>query len=383
MFEFISKWFSYLTGDKGNSDHDHENRKKGFATQIAANKKPCFTYLLKEHNVNVADCDESEKVIHPIRYTRKLNETWVVAKDVLKIIAVKNHLFKFVDDTTIGMYVNQVNMKGLNEILWNTIGGIKCINHEGCEQLLNKGLNGKYQPLQNSITELFKGNENGGNNSNDDTTNKSKLCEIIVGSIEKNNKAIVDNINSSLSKFEHQLSELKSKIETFENVQNLYDLLQQHHANVTKNSGDAAAVTTNNLVSPSSFSSVSLFNNNENSSAELAINELFDGHRYETVKFPKDSSKHPRLVVYVKPVDDMATDVTFITGLQQHQRLGKRKYRDMECVYDRVHPNPQMAVYCINEEMNMKNFNYVKRARKMYRVECNVDVMKSFINENL
>ncbi|AKC91631.1 ac13 [Lambdina fiscellaria nucleopolyhedrovirus] len=130
------------------------------------------------------------------------------------------------------------------------------------------------------------------------------------------------------------------------------------------------------------------------------INNEVNEMRYDTVKYPKDATKHPRLAVFVKSKNTPAlsydnehdkatlgnvatTDVAFLTGQNQHLKSNKRKYEaaDMELVYDAVHPNPLMAVLCFNEELELKNFKFSKKSKRFYNVECDVETMKSFINE--
>nr|QBI90352.1 bro-2 [Trichoplusia ni single nucleopolyhedrovirus] len=105
--------------------------------------------------------------------------------------------------------------------------------------------------------------------------------------------------------------------------------------------------------------------------------------RYESVRFPRDSSKHPRLAVFVKPLENNSTQIAFLSGQSRRHKTMKRKYSDMELVYDSIHPNPQLAMLCLNEELDVNNFNYTKKTRRMLQVESSVETVKSFIADNL
>nr|WUR10859.1 38.7K [Calliteara abietis nucleopolyhedrovirus] len=133
-----------------------------------------------------------------------------------------------------------------------------------------------------------------------------------------------------------------------------------------------------------------------------------NARRYETVKFPRDVSKHPRLAVFVRSVgnksvdnndnsvvdrvnnfehnnngDDQVVQLAFLSGQQRNFNVRKRPYRHMEQLYDVVHPNPVMAIQCINEELRSRNYKFTKKRGRLFEVECDLATLKAFIDENL
>ncbi|ADD73844.1 38.7 kDa protein [Lymantria xylina nucleopolyhedrovirus] len=106
-----------------------------------------------------------------------------------------------------------------------------------------------------------------------------------------------------------------------------------------------------------------------------------------TVKLPKDSTKHPWLAVFAKEVcreeAGAATQIAFATS-RAAASARKRKYCDMNLIYQGVHPNPQLAVCCITEEWQERGLSFSKRARQpVYVVDSNIQNVKTSIYENI
>ncbi|AIZ48577.1 38.7K protein [Agrotis segetum nucleopolyhedrovirus B] len=173
--------------------------------------------------------------------------------------------------------------------------------------------------------------------------------------------------------FDRRISQLGDKIAKFENVDELYKRLREHHRTTT---------APTHLRHPSFFSDGVVGDDNNDIIGETGVISNGDLSRYETVRFPRDTSKHPRLSVFVKP-SESGTQLAFVASQQRRHGALKRKYNDMEMIYDSVHPNPQLAMQCINEELDMKNFDYRKQSRRTLHINCSVDTAKSLIHENL
>ncbi|UOQ18892.1 38.7K [Olene mendosa nucleopolyhedrovirus] len=108
-----------------------------------------------------------------------------------------------------------------------------------------------------------------------------------------------------------------------------------------------------------------------------------------TVKLPKDSTKHPWLAVFAKEVrreeadGAAATQIAFATS-RASASARKRKYSDMNLIYQGVHPNPHLAVCCITEEWQDRGLSFSKRARQpVYVVDSNIQNVKASIYENI
>lgn len=177
-------------------------------------------------------------------------------------------------------------------------------------------------------------------------------------------------------RFQDQLAELDKKVSVYENINQLYDKLKEHHHK--KHLDEKAANGVLNHAgggNSNSYTSFSMFDEGNNSGGG-------DSCRYESVRFPRDVTKHPRLTVYAKP-DQEGTKLTFVAGQKTHTDRSKRKYRDMELLYDSIHPNPQLAVHCLNEELESRDFNCKKRTKREYYLNCSMDTVRSFISENV
>lgn len=242
----------------------------------------------------------------------------------------------------------------------NSAVGCVCIDKHGCVQLLER----IDFPHKADFTVWFL-------NYVFDEFDKSKdqidsdVLQRILDSVEclkrdnlangQSNEQFATKVIERFEDFEHRLNDLNAKICSFERTEALYDRLRDYHRSRANHCDD-----------------MSLFTGSRPDVTE-----------YANVKFTRDTSKHPYLGVYLKPVDDgLATDITFVTGQRSYYESRKRKVSsDAELVYDAVHPNPQMEINRIGEELHYRNYNTIKRSKRNIRVECSFDTAKSFINE--
>ncbi|ANF29773.1 38.7k protein [Catopsilia pomona nucleopolyhedrovirus] len=104
-----------------------------------------------------------------------------------------------------------------------------------------------------------------------------------------------------------------------------------------------------------------------------------------SVVFPRDTTKHQHLAVFSERNDDgLNTTLAFVSGQEQHFRKRKLRYEDtMETLYDGVHPNPLLAIQCINEHLYDKNYKIKKLARRVIDVNCNFDAIKEIVQNVL
>ena len=288
-----------------------------------------YSYIFKTLKV---DCDDFN---FNIRYLYKEKQMWIVLADLVPGLKCE----RFID--TILADCSQ-HIKPLNELLFSkieTVDRIKCIDRTGVMKLLKRHVDNRH------IVEWFERN----------VYNESVDTAKVLMNLEKQNDILINKLMG----FESKIAELDKKITFHDNISSLYDNLCEYHKKKTDTS----------LVLPSSSSSSSfLFLNNENTA---------------TVRLPRNVSKHQHLAIFAKPTDECTanTKVAYLYGQKRHFQNRKRKFQDMELVYESVHPNPQMAIHVINEELEMKSFNCVKRARTVYEVDQELDTVKSFINE--
>jgi hypothetical protein len=118
-------------------------------------------------------------------------------------------------------------------------------------------------------------------------------------------------------------------------------------------------------------------------SSEKLKTTIQQNQQRNRVIFPKDITKHQHLAVFSERVDDH-TKLAFISGQETHFRKRKAQFEnDMELLYNAVHPNPLLAIQCINENFYSKNYKVIKLGKRMIHVNCDVGVAKSIVNETL
>lgn len=340
MLKFIKNLF-FVKHNDDNEESENNNNKSRLAG---------FSYLFKTKRV----CFE-EKFRFTIHYLFN-DEIWLAAHSVAEGLGFENAQY------AIGNYVNEKYKRTINQLVFNNYeqddDSLICINKLGMLQLLD------YLDFENKaeftawlIEDMFCQLEDKFIPSPLD----AKITKVLntVDYIKQHNDEMLRTNEQFKSQvierfecFNKQITELHDKISMYDNIEELYKRLQDHHG------------SRNFLVSDCS-------------------NHHSDMCRYETVRFPRDASKHPRLSIFAKPSENGTTQLSFLASQQRHHNSLKRKYNDMEMIYDNIHPNPQLAMHCINEELELKNFNYTKRNRRTIVVNCSLDTAKSFINENI
>ncbi|AIE47744.1 ac13 [Peridroma alphabaculovirus] len=246
--------------------------------------------------------------------------------------------------------------------------GVMCANKHGILQLLEHAdFDNKAEFTAWLIEKVFRDLES--KNAPPSPT-EEKLNKVLaaVDSIQQHNGAMASvneefkaQVIERFEVFDRRVAQLHEKMSAFDNVETLYQRLRQHHRLLDRDTH------------------MSFLSDTDRGGEDVEARQMC---RYETVRFPRDASKHPRLSVFAKPLET-GTQVAFVASQQRNAAARKRKYNDMELIYDSVHPNPQLAMHCINEELDMKNFGYCKKARRVVHVNCSLDTVKSFIEENL
>lgn len=342
MFKFLINLFF----NNNNSEEEKKPRLAGFSYLFKA-KRVCF----------------EEKFNFTIHYLFN-NEVWLAACSVAEGLGFENSQY------AIENYVSEKYKRTVNQLVFNNQNddghdSLICINKLGVLQLLDYlDFENKAEFIAWIIEDLFCQLEDKFIPSPLDL----KITKVLntVDYIKQHNDETVrtnDQFKSQVIErfecFNKQITELHNKISMYDNIEELYNRLQDHHGS-------------RNFLNTSSDDDD---NNNINNNNNMC--------RYETVRFPRDASKHPRLTIFAKPSEDGTTQLSFLASQQRHHNSLKRKYGDMEMIYDNIHPNPQMAMYCINEELDLKNFNYTKRSRRTIILNCSMDTAKSFISENV
>ncbi|AGR56888.1 ac13 [Hemileuca sp. nucleopolyhedrovirus] len=333
------------------------------------------SYLFDEMTLSLTD-----EICFRLRYVVKMGSVWIVGKDFAKEIGILdnekiNHL--------IDSCVDFVNIKPINQLLSTTSTTseqsqddqtIKCINLEGALQLLeNVPFVYKSELIDRLVKNVNDIKSKLPSSSSSSSKAEPNFCEQkltrIIEAIDRNNQSLMQ-CNKHLIEFEKRFKdhivELEKRISQFENVDELYTKLREHHTK--KRSG--------------SISNLSFLSERQQEQIETTL-LTNDNIKYATVKFPRDESKHPRLAVYAKPKHEGGTMLSFLSGQQRNINCRKRKYTDMELVYDSVHPNPILALHCIDEELQNKNYSFIKRGYRSYHIDCDIETVKSFIHENV
>ncbi|AXS67791.1 38.7K [Cryptophlebia peltastica nucleopolyhedrovirus] len=332
LIKMLSKIFSFVFNNKNDEENiEHEEEDTDRPRRLPA---VGFSYLFQKKNF-IFD----ENISFLLRYLYDKDEVWILYFDLSDGVGLP-------EDARDS--ISYQNIKTVNELLpkqSSQISRVECINKHGMlEALESISFKSKAQ-LVTKLLDMFAELES-------KSTPLSKMdhkFDVLLKAIQE-----VKNDNANLFKiqldrcqdFERKITELDKKISLYENIDHLYERLRERHK------------------------------------ATASDRHMFlDDNNEMTIKLPKDVSKHPRIAVFMKP-SQAGTKVAFVSGQKKYLQKGKRKFQDMELVYDGVHPNPQMAVNCIAEELDFKNFDYIKKAR-LYYLNCNLETAKSFIKENL
>ncbi|QYC92683.1 38.7K [Trabala vishnou gigantina nucleopolyhedrovirus] len=325
-----------------------------------------YTYLFKHVHVFV-----DEKCSFLLRFVIKNKETWMIGHDLARGVGFK------CPNAAISAFVEFNNIKLLNKLLFNhnvdennkNYNSIKCINLNGAMQLINRAQKTNKAELVAAVLKAL--------NCLPETTHVAdeKLNQILKA-IEANGEfktQVINRFNVFEQSIADQLLTLNNKINLLDNIEQLYGKLQEYHKLQTSNVMLSSS-------SPSPSSSLNIFEKQQKPT--LLQPKEFDTTNKNIVKFPKDVSKHPRLHVYAK-FSDGYTTLAFLSGQLKSVSTRKRKYEDMELVCNKVHPNPVLALNCIEEELDIQNFSYYKESKRVYVIECDIDAAKSFIQENV
>ncbi|ACI47384.1 38.7 kDa protein [Spodoptera litura nucleopolyhedrovirus II] len=363
---FFAKLFGYRRSEEEEEYEDDNNQHN--ETPSPSRKLPSpsgFSYLFKTKRIQFDD-----QFSFSINYLFN-DEVWIAADKLAEGLGFpdpQRAINKLVD----GKYKRTINELVFNNSI-NETDGLLCVNKHGVLQLIDHlDFKNKAEFTAWIIEEVYVELENKFLPSPlDDKLNKVLAA---VDTIKQhNNEASRTNDqfkNQVIERFEWfnvQISELNKKMTMLNNVDELYKRLQDYHKSTT-----------------TSRTRLSIFSTEGNGGSGGGDDETLSSHtRYETVRFPRDTSKHPRLSVFVKPLEEGTTEIAFLASQQRRHNALKRKFNDMEMVYDNIHPNPQLAMHCINEELDIKQFDYTKRSRRVIHVNSPVETVKSFINENL
>ncbi|QHB21792.1 38.7K protein [Artaxa digramma nucleopolyhedrovirus] len=434
MFQIIGKLFNSLFFKRTNDDEDgdedknyndeHDNKKFTKSTMSNAN----FSYLFQTKKIyfnGIGKTNTDDYVV--LKYFIKDKTVWLCGKTFARAIGFENFehaLYRCVDfenarptswllrnfNETYRHVVNDENDDDdeedenvKNKQNW-------CINKMGAIQLLdNIDFENKAQfivCLLETFNELeteekkecaskynvARGIGGGGGGASGEDKDEEKLIKVLkaVEIANKNNTMLIENNNSYNSqlidkfcafeeRFAERLDKLNKKIDYYDNIEDLFTKLCENHNNKDNNNkktkrNDGTLGSASNLT----FLSETCSSLRDYDGAAVAVN------KYETVKFPRNVLKHPRLAVYVKPaVDDRGTQLAFLSGQQRTINARKRKFRDMELILDCVHPNPLLALNCFDEDLESKKFNFYKKTKRLYHIDSDIETVKNFINENI
>ncbi|ACI28723.1 38.7K protein [Agrotis ipsilon multiple nucleopolyhedrovirus] len=375
MFEFIVNLFGGSGGgDKGGDE----------SSGVVANKSGLlcgFSYLFKKKRIRF-----DEQFSFTIHYLFN-DEIWLAANAFAAGVGFSDPA------EAVRQFVDSKYKCSLNQLVFNVGGGgggggednnaeegLVCVNKHGVLQLLDQiDFDNKAEFMAWLIENVYAELENKFLPSPiDEKLNKMLTAVDDIkqhnDELARTNEHFKSQVIERIEMFDRRIAQLNDKMVMFENVDELYRRLREHHRTTTASTSSAAR----HLRHPSFLSASDVGGGD---SGDI-IGENGDLCRYETVRFPRDTSKHPRLSVFVKP-SESGTQLAFVASQQRRHGVLKRKYNDMEMIYDSVHPNPQLAMQCINEELDMKNFDYRKQSRRTLHINCSVDTAKSLIHENL
>ncbi len=333
-----------------------------------------FSYIFKKKRIVFDDL-----FCFTIRYLYHDRDIWIMAQDFARGVGL-------VDPDNIGHIIDRKYMKTINEIIFfNNVNLVShelnidsdddvcfCINKHGILQVLE---NVEFVNKPEFTSWLLE----------------SVLFELEsqylpISPIDNKLTKVLDALESikstgfDLETLRQDINEKFDALEKRMSIEVLHDKLREYHNQTNYGPDNGRDVYDDCRFSL--LSDIRSRNGGGNNTVVDCSNER-RLCRYESVRFPRDSSKHPRLAVYVKSLDDNSTEIAFLSGQSRRHRAMKRKFSDMELVYDNVHPNPQLAIMCLNEELDMKNLKYKKKNSRMLHVDCSLSTARSFISENL
>nr|AOL56992.1 38.7K protein [Chrysodeixis includens nucleopolyhedrovirus] len=394
MFNFIKRLlFSDHAVDDNDSNHvdesDHFRRKRQQDTKS-------FSYIFNKKTL----CFDQFSFL--LRYLFHEDEIWILASDFAEGIGLNNI------DEAIGFIENDRYKKTVRDLLnfkrnpetssmtMETKKKIFVINKHGAMQILdNVNFENKIEFTTWLIENVFDAMKEQHLSSKkkplpivslpieEKMTEMLRVFDAFVKNTETFTMDTLTKNNEAIETLKTQMCENFAKIEKKISAQELCGQLEKYRIESNRNSYRGGGVDGHNIETNSENYVVDdcrFHGDVDSQSDDAGCRQMC---RYESVRFPRDSSKHPRLAVFVKPLDNNSTQIAFLSGQTRRHRAMKRKYNDMELVYDSVHPNPQLAMLCLNEELDMKNFNYKKKTRRTFQVESSVETVKSFITENL
>lgn len=368
MFEFFAKLFGYADDEdvQNVEKNNYNDEEESPPVKQRKNLLAGFSYLFKTKRIQFDD-----QFSFTVNYMFN-DEVWIAAEKLALELGFSD------PQRAVDKLVDDKYKRTINELVFNNINvdenndSLMCVNKHGVLQLLDHlDFKNKAEFTAWIIEEVFVELENKFLPSPVD----EKLNKVLdaVDTIKQHNDQVSrtntefkDQVIERFEWFNAQISKLDNKITALNDVDELYKRLQDHH-------------TKNNFKNDRSIFSCS---SNTITTAGAAAESDDDNNAARYVRFPRNTSIRPRLSVFVKPVAD-GTELAFVTAQQRNHKALKRKYNDMEMIYDSVHPNPQMAVHCINEELVNKRIRHLKFSRRQMHVYGSVDTVKSFINENL
>nr|AGE61396.1 38.7K protein [Chrysodeixis chalcites nucleopolyhedrovirus]AGE61846.1 38.7K protein [Chrysodeixis chalcites nucleopolyhedrovirus] len=401
MFNFIKRLlFSGDSVDNDNnyadeSDHNRRNRQRDMKSfsYIFNKKRLCFDdqfsfllrYLFYENEIwilavdfaegiGLDDIDAAINFIENDQYKKTVGELLSFQKESRAVADNDDNKTIFIINKHGAMQIlDNVNFKNKIEFTTWMIENVFDAMKEEHLSTKKKPLPLASLPIEEKMTEMLR------------------VFDAFVRNNETNTIETLTKNYQAIETLKAQMCENFEKIEKKISAEELYSQLEKyrvdrHNHRVNRNNyrvdGHNIEATSDNCVADDCQLSCKSRNNQSDDDDD------HDGGyrqmcRYESVRFPRDSSKHPRLAVFVKSLENNSTQIAFLSGQSKRHRAMKRKYSDMELVYDSIHPNPQLAMLCLNEELDMKNFNYKKKTRRTLQVESSVETVKSFIFENL
>ncbi|QWO71682.1 BRO [Orgyia pseudotsugata single capsid nuclopolyhedrovirus] len=397
-FDYICKLLLNLFKNKKNNDDDNGNDKG----DINVNKKCKMIYNdndddddnIKSKNLpivgngysylfSIMTLSLNNELQFDVRYFTTKSQIWMVGNDFARGLGFRD------PHDALGRYVEFQNSKPANRLLFDsastttTAPQITCINKQGAFQLINNinfDNKAEFVIRFNDCIKKIETNVKTSTSSSPASCATQDKLDLVMQAIDVINKSNValQNYNVSLKTqivdkfdtFNVKIAELDKKLQHCNTVDRLYDKLRKHHKVVSDSQAPSS-------LPPKSVDGLSFLDEHPNFCVD---NNNDDVVKYDTVRFPKNAAKHPRLAVFVK-ADHDGTHMSFLAGQQKNINARKRNYQDMELIYDHVHPNPIMAVHCIDEELHNKKYSFCKRGKRTYHVECDVDTIKSFINE--
>ncbi|QED40641.1 38.7K [Chrysodeixis includens nucleopolyhedrovirus] len=359
MFAFLKNLFNLK-----NTKVDHVSEKTKIEYETA------FSYIFKKKRIVFDDM-----FCFTVRYMYHEREVWIIAQDFARGIS-------FSDPDNVADVIDSMYTRTVDELIFsNNINRNQKINPAAKPRDICTNKFGMLQILQNVeflhkpefttwlIESVFYELESQfySTTTNVNTPLDDKLSKVL-DALEA-----IKNTNCELESLRRDIREKFDSLDKKMSVEEVYNNLQDYHQQRTngRDTVDNVSCLLESHIIPTVEDSLG----NNDSERQLC--------RYETVKFPRDTSKHPRLAVFVKSTEDNCTEICFLAGQSARHKSLKRKYDDMELVYDNVHPNPQLAILCLNEELDMKNLAYKKKNRRKLTVNCSLTTARSFINENL